>query len=267
MKCFRCGREYDDTLSACPECGAAAAIPVIPDTGVKIHYSKKSSLPKLKEERNAPVQDFFKSSEPDDKPDKKETSVSGAKKVIAVLATLLVIMAAGVAVLLIDRHNLTADSEPSTYRSSAADDSKKATKNDTVSNANAAALIVYRAAGEYARQREAVGMIVPAGVVCSSKDVGENTPSIIESDMTTESTLKDLIIERLGDDYSGYQWFVCFNGGAPEVAFAAADANTHNIGSFPTEAKNETKISFKDGSDFVNFPTVTNNKSANDIYG
>ena len=55
-------------------------------------------------------------------------------------------------------------------------------------------------------------------------------------------------------------------GGKPVSAYAAADCDTHFIGSYPSAATGETLISFREGSEIVNFDTVDAYKSANDIY-
>ena len=269
MVCFKCGKEYDDSLSACPGCGAGVAVPVIPDISVTMPKAKKSSLPPVKEQKAAPAKAVMQAPAEGiiTAEGQPASAADGSKKIIAVLSVLLVIMTATVVLLLIDRSRLTAKEEPTTYKSSAAQKStKKAAKKGSVDTANEAAELVYKAAVSYATQRENVGMPVPFGAVCSSYDVGMTSTNILVGAVDTERELTDIVSKYLGEDFANYQWFVCFNGGMPVSAYAAADCDTHFIGSYPTAATGETLISFRDGSEIVNFDTVDAYKSANDIY-
>ena len=109
MICIKCGKEFDDSLKACPECGAAAAVPVIPDTPVKLS-NKSAPLPIIKESRAA-VTD---SANHADTPKQSSRGV----KIIAVAAAVIIPAAAAVFIFANKGGSLKADSEPETHKSS-----------------------------------------------------------------------------------------------------------------------------------------------------
>ena len=268
MRCYKCGNEYDDSQSFCPECGAAAAVPVILDTSVKIPKAKHTPIiPKAKPE-SKPVQAAPVLQDTGEQP--QTAAKDKSKLIIGVLAGLLIVMTASTVLLLIDKFGAKdkdEDSSTSTYRTNVI--SIPETPNDSkgsVQESNTAAELVFTAASMYANDRMEMGDVVPYGIICSSTDVGP-TSSYIAEDGYTVPNLTNTINEYLGDDFKGYEWFVAFNGGLPTAAYAAPTARSKYIGSYPSTATKETQLTFKDGRDVVNFSFVDETKSANDLYG
>ena len=259
MRCYKCATEYDDSLSACPNCGAAAAVPVIPDVSAGKPSGRAASpvkepkavAPVISQQAVSPVIE----QQPEAAEETLAASLKKAKMIIAVLSAALIIMTAAVVLLLIDRSSIKAENEPEKHRNSSVSlpDSSAYkpghTTKGSYEESNIDAHMVFAAATQYATEREMAGDPIPYGVVFSSADIGV--------------TIRD----SLGYEYGGYEWVVAFNGGAPVVVYAAPDMYSLNIGSYPAEAYSQSLISMFDGKDTVSYEYVDEYKSANDIYG
>lgn len=272
MRCFKCASEYDDSLNACPKCGAAAALPVIPDTEVKLPKAKK--LPAFTDDKPKKAQTQAASVFRTEQSEPAAAVSDGSKKIIAVLAVLLVIMTAAVVVLLIDRSRLKAENKPDKYTNSIASPSSSTAKvytpeksyTGSVQNSNTAARIIFSEASAYAYEREMSGDPIPYGVVFSSADIGTTSPAIAD-DFDTVPNLTNTIKDSLGYDFGGYEWIVAFDGCVPTVVYAAPNVNSVIIGSYPLEAESESLISMREAADSVDYHYVNESKSANDLYG
>ena len=276
MRCYKCATEYDDSLSACPNCGAAAAVPVIPDVSAGKPSGRAASpvkepkavAPVISQQAVSPVIE----QQPEAAEETLAASLKKAKMIIAVLSAALIIMTAAVVLLLIDRSSIKAENEPEKHRNSSVSlpDSSAYkpghTTNGSYEESNIAAHMVFAAATQYATEREMAGDPIPYGVVFSSADIGVTSPSISNEYGTVEN-LTNTIRDSLGYEYGGYEWVVTFNGGVPVAVYAAPDMYSLNIGSYPTEAYSQSLISMSDGKGTVSYEYVDEYKSANDIYG
>lgn len=275
MRCYKCATEYDDSLSACPGCGAAAAVPVIPDVSAGKPSGRAASPVKepkavsyvISQQAVPPVI----AQQPEAAEKTLAASLKKAKMIIAVLSAALIIMTAAVVMLLIDR-SIKAESEPEKHRNSSVSlpDSSaykpEHTTKGSYEKSNIAAHMVFAAANQYATEREMAGDPIPYGVVFSSADIGVTSPNMINEYGTVEN-LTNTIRDSLGYEYGNYEWVVTFNGGVPVAVYAAPDMYSLSIGSYPTEAYGQSLISMSDGKDTVSYEYVDEYKSANDIYG
>lgn len=265
MVCPKCANEFSDDMSFCPNCGAAAARPVIPDTAPAA-YTAPVSRVHVQPVQSAPAV-------PQGSEYEAQADGSVWKKAAAVLAVIAVILAAAVVLLVIDRGRLQTELDDGEKSSRAADSrasvlDRKAAEL-SVSEANYMAKEVFAAASESAEFLWQTDTLIGYGVVCSSEDVGQTTSKVVGLDLSG-AELADLIQDRLdetSEELSGIEWFVYFDGGEPTAAYAAQNGDTRIIGSYPREAAARCLLSFRSAKGTVTLEHAAPDKSANDLFG
>ncbi|MBO6140965.1 MAG: zinc ribbon domain-containing protein [Ruminococcus sp.] len=268
MICPNCKKEYDDSLRFCPDCGAAAAIPVIPEMKVAAaRIAPKSSV--IKPAAPVKVQPAIPNA-----PIETAAAVQGGnifKKITAVLAAAVIALTGAVVVLLNDRNSLKDELAEYEESSSKVVKAAKSGKEDANSrdelllrDANLRAEQVFIAASDLAANLEQAGFPISYGVICSSSDVGVTTSVV---DGFDSRDISDYISANLGDDLSGTKWFVMIDGGAPVAAYAAESADTKFIGSYPSKAESVCLLSFKEGLGTVELEHADLGKNANGLFG
>lgn len=272
MVCPKCRNEFSDDMSFCPNCGAAAARPVIPDTAPVTYAAPVISRAPVHNTPQSTVQSA-PAAAPQGSEYEERADDSVWKKAAAALAVIAVILAAAVVLLVIDRGRLQTELDDGEKSSRAADsrssglDSKESEL--SVKEANYMAKEVFAAASESVKFLSQADCVIGYGVVCSSYDVGQTTSKVVGLDFSNDELTKlinDLLADK-DEELSGIEWFVFFDGGEPIAAYAAQNGDTRIIGSYPRAAAARCLLSFRSAKGTVTLEHAASGKSANDLFG
>ena len=267
MVCFKCGENYDNSLSACPKCGTAAAVPVIPETEHRTAFTLPKATISAPETRPV-IAEKEETIQQQSEPEQAELKSSTAKKIIAVMTAIIVFLIIAVMLLISDRNRLKAELEENEGSSGSSHNSSAKNKNDEdqdgklLDTANRDAKIVFEAALKVTEDYEIYGYPIGSGIICSNPMIGDTAGSFNNAEYVMYEIRN--VAERTRADI---EWFVVFDDGVPVAAYASEGVESEYIGSYPTPATNRCTMSFENGKANVDRELGGTSISANTLYG